>query len=102
MWYTKRSAAVCPLAALSTEIRLPAQHDIFLNIFKPPTVHVPAALLQSVARRAQALGISRNRLVVGRWSKPSVDAPPGRRNFWTGCGTWIARHARPSTSYCEA
>ena len=30
----------------------------------PTTVHIPAALLKSVDRRARALGISRNRLVV--------------------------------------
>ena len=30
----------------------------------PTTVHIPAPLLKSVDRRAKALGISRNRLVV--------------------------------------
>ena len=30
----------------------------------PTTVHVPPALLKSVDRRAKALGLSRNRLVV--------------------------------------
>ena len=30
----------------------------------PTTVHIPAALLKSVDRRAKALGISRNRLIV--------------------------------------
>jgi predicted transcriptional regulator len=30
----------------------------------PTTVHIPAALLESVDRRAKALGISRNRLIV--------------------------------------
>lgn len=30
----------------------------------PTTVHIPAALLKSVDRRAKALGVSRNRLVV--------------------------------------
>ena len=30
----------------------------------PTTVHIPDALLQAVDRRAKALGISRNRLVV--------------------------------------
>jgi EAL domain-containing protein (putative c-di-GMP-specific phosphodiesterase class I) len=38
--------------------------DIFANIFMPTTVHVPPALLQSVDRRAKALGLSRNRLIV--------------------------------------
>lgn len=30
----------------------------------PTTVHIPAALLESVDRRARALGVSRNRLIV--------------------------------------
>jgi hypothetical protein len=30
----------------------------------PTTVHIPDALLESVDRRAKALGISRNRLVI--------------------------------------
>jgi metal-responsive CopG/Arc/MetJ family transcriptional regulator len=30
----------------------------------PITVHIPAALLKSVDRRAKALGVSRNRLIV--------------------------------------
>jgi hypothetical protein len=30
----------------------------------PTTVHIPAALLRSVDRRAKALGLSRNRLIV--------------------------------------
>lgn len=30
----------------------------------PTTVHVPPALLKSVDRRARALGVSRNRLIV--------------------------------------
>lgn len=30
----------------------------------PTTVHVPPALLKSVDRRAKALGVSRNRLIV--------------------------------------
>jgi len=42
----------------------PCTRDIFENIFMPTTVHVPPALLKSVDRRAKALGISRNRLIV--------------------------------------
>ena len=41
-----------------------ADRDIFINIFMPTTVHIPDPLLKSVDRRAKALGISRNRLVV--------------------------------------
>jgi len=41
-----------------------AGRDIFMNIFMPTTVHIPDPLLKSVDRRAKALGISRNRLVV--------------------------------------
>jgi hypothetical protein len=40
------------------------RHDIFVNVFMPTTVHIPAALLKSVDRRAKALGVSRNRLIV--------------------------------------
>ena len=42
----------------------PPGRDIFVNIFMPTTVHIPDPLLKSVDRRAKALGISRNRLVV--------------------------------------
>ena len=35
-----------------------------MNIFMPTTVHIPPALLKSVDRRARALGVSRNRLIV--------------------------------------
>lgn len=38
--------------------------DIFISIFMPTTVHVPPALLKSVDRRAKALGVSRNRLII--------------------------------------
>jgi predicted transcriptional regulator len=38
--------------------------DLFVNIFMPTTVKIPDSLLKSVDRRATALGISRNRLVV--------------------------------------
>lgn len=37
---------------------------MFVKIFMPTTVHVPPALLKSVDRRAKALGLSRNRLIV--------------------------------------
>jgi hypothetical protein len=35
-----------------------------MNLFMATTVHIPEPLLKSVDRRAKALGISRNRLVV--------------------------------------
>ena len=41
-----------------------AERDIFINIVMATTVHIPDPLLKSVDRRAKALGISRNRLVV--------------------------------------
>jgi hypothetical protein len=34
------------------------------RIHMPTTVHIPAPLLKSVDRRAKALGVSRNRLIV--------------------------------------
>jgi predicted transcriptional regulator len=42
----------------------------------PTTVHIPDPLLKSVDRRARALGISRNRLVV-RALEQAVSAPEG-------------------------
>lgn len=45
----------------------------------PTTVHIPAALLKSVDRRAKALGVSRNRLIVRALERavtePSAWAP---------------------------
>jgi len=40
------------------------RYGIFVNVFMPTTVHIPAALLKSVDRRAKALGLSRNRLII--------------------------------------
>lgn len=42
----------------------------------PTTVHIPAALLKSVDRRAKALGVSRNRLIV-RALEQAVTQPAG-------------------------
>jgi metal-responsive CopG/Arc/MetJ family transcriptional regulator len=42
----------------------------------PTTVHIPDPLLKSVDRRAKALGISRNRLVV-RALEEAVSVRPG-------------------------
>ena len=56
----------------------PGSGDIFMNIFMPTTVHIPEPLLKSVDRRAKALGISRNRLVV-RALEQAVREPSG----WT-------------------
>lgn len=39
----------------------------------PTTVHIPAALLKSVDRRARALGISRNRLIIRALEKAVHD-----------------------------
>jgi predicted transcriptional regulator len=55
-----------------------AECDIFMDIFMPTTVHIPDPLLKSVDRRAKALGISRNRLVV-RALEEAVSVRPG----WT-------------------
>lgn len=42
----------------------------------PTTVHIPAALLKSVDRRAKVLGVSRNRLIV-RALERAVTEPAG-------------------------
>jgi hypothetical protein len=39
----------------------------------PTTVHIPAALLKSVDRRAKALGVSRNRLIVRALEQAVID-----------------------------
>lgn len=44
----------------------------------PTTVHIPDALLKSVDRRARALGISRNRLIVR-----ALEQAVSERSTWT-------------------
>ena len=44
----------------------------------PTTVHIPDALLKSVDRRARALGVSRNRLIVR-----ALEQAVGERSAWT-------------------
>jgi metal-responsive CopG/Arc/MetJ family transcriptional regulator len=67
--------------------------DIFVSIFMPTTVHIPAPLLKSVDRRAKALGISRNRLVV-RALEQAVREPSG----WTPEFLERLRHVDGETS----
>ena len=53
--------------------------DIFINIFAmPTTVHIPDALLKSVDRRARALGVSRNRLIIR-----ALEQALSERSTWT-------------------
>lgn len=52
--------------------------NIFINIFMPTTVHIPAELLKSVDRRAKALGVSRNRLIVR-----ALEQAVSERSGWT-------------------
>lgn len=44
----------------------------------PTTVHIPAPLLKSVDRRARALGVSRNRLIVR-----ALEQAVSERSGWT-------------------
>jgi predicted transcriptional regulator len=44
----------------------------------PTTVHIPDALLRSVDRRAKALGLSRNRLIVR-----ALERAVSERSGWT-------------------
>ena len=53
-------------------------HGIFVNVFMPTTVHIPALLLKSVDRRAKALGVSRNRLIVR-----ALEQAVSQRSRWT-------------------
>ena len=64
-----------------------------MNIFMPTTVHIPDPLLKSVDRRAQALGISRNRLVV-RALEQAVSVRAG----WTPEFLERLRNVDPETS----
>jgi predicted transcriptional regulator len=48
-------------------------YDIFENIFVPTTVHIPDRLLAAVDRRARALRVSRNRLIVRALEREVVD-----------------------------
>lgn len=59
----------------------------------PTTVHIPEPLLKSVDRRAKALGISRNRLVV-RALEQVVSEPVG----WSPEFLQQLRHVDPDTS----
>lgn len=75
-------------------IRRPVvERDIFNNIFMPTTVHIPPPLLKSVDRRARALGISRNRLVV-RALEQAVSA----RTAWAPEFLQRLRHVDRETS----
>jgi predicted transcriptional regulator len=44
----------------------------------PTTVHIPDTLLKSVDRRARALGVSRNRLIIR-----ALEQAVGERSAWT-------------------
>ena len=50
--------------------------DIFVRIFMPTTVHIPVTLLVAVDRRAKALRLSRNRLII-RALEREVAEPSG-------------------------
>jgi metal-responsive CopG/Arc/MetJ family transcriptional regulator len=67
--------------------------DIFVSIFMPTTVHIPAPLLKSVDRRAKALGISRNRLVVR-----ALEQAVRERSGWTPGFLERLRHVDGETS----
>lgn len=47
-----------------------------MNIFMPTTVHIPPPLLDAVDRRARALRVSRNRLIVRAIAR-EVSQPAG-------------------------
>ncbi len=59
----------------------------------PTTVHIPDPLLKSVDRRAKALGISRNRLVVR-----ALEQAVSVRSDWAPEFLQQLRHGDPETS----
>ena len=72
------------MARHGIDIRLTPGLNIFILIFVATTVHIPAPLLAAAERRARALRISRNRLIVRAlerelgeaeiWSEEFLDA----------------------------
>ena len=59
----------------------------------PTTVHIPDPLLKSVDRRAKALGISRNRLVIR-----ALEEAVSVRSGWAPEFLQRLRHVDPETS----
>jgi metal-responsive CopG/Arc/MetJ family transcriptional regulator len=59
----------------------------------PTTVHIPAALLKSVDRRAKALGVSRNRLIVRALERTVSERTGWEPEFLAGL-----RNVDPETS----
>jgi metal-responsive CopG/Arc/MetJ family transcriptional regulator len=57
------------------------------------TVHIPATLLKSVDRRARALGVSRNRLIVR-----ALEQAVSERSAWTPEFLERLRNIDPETS----
>lgn len=70
-----------------------ADRDIFINLFMATTVHIPDPLLKSVDRRAKALGISRNRLVVR-----ALEQAVSVRSSWASEFLQRLRHVDRDTS----
>lgn len=58
----------------------------------PTTVHIPAALLKSVDRRAKALGVSRNRLIVN-----ALERAVSQRSGWEPAFLDKLRHVDEET-----
>lgn len=59
----------------------------------PTTVHIPAPLLKSVDRRAKALGVSRNRLII-----QALEAAVSARSDWAPEFLEQLRHVDRETS----
>ena len=68
----------------------------------PTTVHIPDPLLKSVDRRAKALGISRNRLVVRALEQAVRVRSGGRQSSWSGCDEWIRETSAAADELLDA
>lgn len=66
---------------------------MFAIVFMPTTVHIPDALLRSVDRRAKALGVSRNRLIV----RALEEAVSKKEGGWSPEFLDRMRHVDPGT-----
>jgi hypothetical protein len=70
---------------------------IFKLIFVPTTVHIPPRLLASAQRRATALGISRNRLIIR-----ALERELGEAEAWSEEFLHALRNVDPDTSKAAA
>lgn len=65
-----------------------------MNIFMATSVHIPAPLLEAVDRRARALKISRNRLIVQALEREIIGGADWPAGFFERLGSGDAELSR--------